>query len=349
MKELSFAREPFNTKLFILCFLKKIWLVPVAMVIGAVLIGGCNYLTKVVFGGPAEYEITSSYYVDYYMDPETGQIYTHYNEATWGSMITKDWFTDRIWEHALELGMVPETYGVEKEDLVGFLSAVLLTDVHTPDSTVVTEYPELTEVLNKAVQQTFLDFGEQQPEILGVRVIDETPLQEKDRNDRTLRACILGAVIGAFVACLCLGFVVLFDDSVIVPETFTYRYGIPMLGVVGRGEEALSEEAGVNLRYRFRDKKKVAVTGVGMGRDIPQIALPEGFAYVKTEELADGYEKLRQAEGVLLLIEAGKRNSKEIEHLLHELAVQEVEVTGALLYHGDRKLLKAYYMGRRQK
>ena len=72
MRELSFAKEPFDSKLFIICFMKKIGIVFVAMVIGAVLVGSANYLKKVVFGGPAQYEISSTYYIDYFTDPQTG-------------------------------------------------------------------------------------------------------------------------------------------------------------------------------------------------------------------------------------------------------------------------------------
>ncbi len=349
MRELNFAKEPFDSKLFILSFLKKIWIVLVAMIIGLVLVGGANYLTKVVFGGPTQYEITSSYYVDYYADPETGAFHNYVNEATWESIITMDWFVDRIWEHALELGLVPESYNVKKEDLPGFMSADLLTDVHIPYSMVVTENPELTEVLNEATQLTFMDFGEQQPEILGVRILDETPLQEKDRDDRTLRACILGAVLGGFSACVGISLWLISDDSIKVPETFTYRYGVPMLGALGKGEKELSEETLVNLRYIFREKKDVAIYAVNSQPVIPECAWPEGFQAVEEAEAEKCYNMLRQADGVLLLVEAGARNGKEIEHCLHELALQEVKVQGALLVDADDKLLRLYYMRRKQK
>lgn len=349
MLELKFAKEPFDSKLFVLCFLKKIWIVAVATVVGLVLVGVCNYLTKVVFGGPTQYEITTSYYVDYYADPATGQIHNYVNEATWESLIDTDWFVDRTWEHALELGLVPENCNVTRDDLAGLLSADLLTDIHIPYSMVVTQSKELTEVLNDAVQLTFVDFGEQQSEMLDVRVLDETPLQEKDRDDRTLRACILGAVMGAFFGCVGVALWVIADDSVWVPETFSYRYGVPALGVLCKGKKSLSEEALVNVRYRFRGKKNVAVIAVKPEDVIPEFALPEGFENVKTERTEARYEALRQADGVLLLVEAGMRNSKEIEHCLHELAVQEIDVQGVLLYNGDAKLLKTYRMGRKQK
>ena len=349
MRELNFAKEPFDSKLFILRFWKKIWMVVASMVVGLVLIGGGNYLVKVVNGGPTQYEITSSYYVDYYMDPETGAIHNYLNEATWESIITMDWFTDRIWKHALELGMVPENHDVQQTDLPEILTADLLTDVHIPCSMVVTESPDLTEILNKAVQLTFMDLGEQQPEILGVRVLDETPVQEKDRDDRTFRACILGAVMGGFVACVGISLWLISDDSIYVPETFSYRYGIPMLGVLYRGKNELSEELLVNLRYVFREKKTVAVYAVNSKNEIPACDWPEGYKLIEETGLEACYNKLRQADAVLLLVEAGAGDGKEIEHYLHELAIQEIAVQGAVLFHGDAKLLKWYRMGRKQK
>lgn len=349
MWELKFAKEPFDSKLFILCFLKKFWMVPVAMVIGMVLVGGGNYLTKVVFGGPAQYEITSSYYVDYYMDPQTGAFHNYVNEATWETIISMDWFTDRIWEHALEQGMDPQQYTVEKEDLAGFLSADLLTDVHIPYSKVVTESRELTEILNKAAQLTFMDFGEQQPEILGVRLLDETPLQEKDRDDRTFRACVLGAVLGGFVACVGICLWLLSEDSVLLPETFSYRYGVPMLGAICKGEKELSEQTLVNLQYTFRNGKNVAVCSTKPQVEMPEGNWPKDFYEVKENGLEAFYDKLRQADGVLLLVRAGARNGKEIEHCLHEMKIQDIKVQGALLVDADEKLFKAYYMGRKQK
>ncbi len=347
MRELSFAKEPFDSKLFIICFVKKLGIVFVAMVIGAALVGGANYLKKVVFGGPVQYEITSTYYIDYYTDPQTGAINSFVNEATWESLIDADWFTERIWHHALELGMMPDNYNVSQADLPGFLSADLLTDVHMPSSMVVTENAELTKVLNESVQMTIFDFADEQPEILGVKVMDETALQEKDRDDRTLRACILGAVLGGFAACVGIALWLIADDSVYVPETFSFRYGIPMLGALEKKETELSEAVKVNLQYIFRDKKSVALYCVDSETKIPECDWPEKFAGLKATNLEETYEKLREAGAVLLLIKAGACNGKEIEHCLHELTIQNIDVQGALLIQVDSALLKWYRMGRK--
>lgn len=348
MLELKFAQEPFDFKLFLLCFLRKIWMVLAAMLAGILLVGGCNYVTKVVMAGPVKYEIVTTYYVDYYFDRETGMFHSYYNDATWKSMVKTDWFVDATWANALELGLVLEDCNIKRDDLPDMLSASLETDLRMPFSCVATENPELTEILNDALQQTFLDLVTQQ-EVLEVKVIDETPLREQERDDRTLRACILGALLGAFFATIGVTFAIIMDDSVRLPETFTYRYGIPALGVFGKGEKELSEETLANIRYRFREKKKVAMLAVGEQEEVPECALPDGYYSVKADGLENRYTALRQAEGVLLWVKAGMRNSKEIEHLLHEFAVQDITVHGVLLYDADTKLLKVYRMGRKQK
>lgn len=345
MYDLNYAKEPFDFKLFFLCFMKKIWIIICAALIGVILVGGGNYLKKVVFAGPVKYEIETSYYVNYNTDPETGAVVTYINEATWESWITMDWFTDRIWTHASELGFQSDS--ITRENLSEYVSATLLTDVHIPTTYVTAHSPEEATLLNEAVKKTMADFAEHQEEMRSVEVIDETTVQEKNRDDRTVRACILGAVLGAFAACVLLSFSLISDDSVWVPETFTYRYGLPMLGAICKGEKSLSEEAASNLAYRFKkenqdDKFFALEYGLKFEGE-----LPEDFEIINVSTLPETYEKMRASSGVLLLVGAGMCNGKQIEHILHSLKVQECPVKGALLCDADAKLLKCYYLGRK--
>lgn len=346
MYDLKLAKEPFDFKLFFLCFMKKIWIVICAALVGLLLIGGGNYLKKVVLASPVKYEIETSYYVNYNADPETGTIPIYINEATWESWITMDWFADRIWAHAGELGLQSES--ITRENLSEYVSATLLTDVHIPTTYVTAQSPEEAKLLNEAVKMTMSDFAVHQEEMRGVEVIDETQVQEKDRDDRTVRACILGAVLGAFAACVLLAFSLISDDSVRVPESFTYRYGVPMLGTVCKGEKQLSEETVSNLAYRLKknkpeDKFMALEFGLSYAGE-----LPEDFEIISVNELPDAYERMRMSAGVLLLVGAGMRNGKQIEHMLHALKVQDCPVKGALLCEADKKLLKWYYFGSRK-
>lgn len=354
MQELPYAKEPFDAKLFLLLFLKKIWVVLCGILIGVLLIGGGYYVKKVVFGGPAEYDITTTYYVEYNCyDSVTGELVNYTNGATWASWVVSDWFVDRTWEYALESGMVPESYGAVKSDLKNYFTADLASDLRIPTATVTTPYKELTEFLSHALQQTFQDFAAEQAEIDGIRIIDETPVAVTDKDVRTLRACILGALVGAFVAGFGLAFVIIWDDSVRIPETFTYRYGLPMVGFVGAHEKELSSETFVNINYLFRDKQNCALLAIGRNVEEKQVlGLLPGKVFTEAVSVAEleekTYEKLRQAEGILLLVEAGAHNSKEMEHVLQEMKLQDCVVQGALLCNADRKLISAYRLGKKR-
>ncbi len=347
MRELKFAEEPFDFKLFILCFMKRIGIVICVALAGLLLAGGGHY-SKTMLGKPQQYEAATTYYVHYYADPETGLINQYINEATWKSIMGMDWFADRVWSHAMELGLVPETAGVSRENLSQCVSATLNSDVRIPATIVVTEDMQMTGILNEAAKLAMKDLAEHQTEMLGIEVMDETGVLEKKPDLRLVRACILGALLGAFAACVILSFWMISDDSIRIPETFTYRYGLPMLGVVNKGEKTLSQEAQANLAYRFGKNEGSVFYALESGA-VSDKVVPEGFMLMKQEELPEGYEKLRKSDGVLLLVEAGMRNGKEIEHVLHELAVQDCSVKGALLCGGDAKLLKAYYLGKHRK
>lgn len=352
-----YAKEPFDTKLFILRFMKKIWLVLLAALLGAVLIGGGYYLKKVVFGGPTEYEMTTTYFIDYTtFKEETGELYNYTNSATWESWVGTDWFVDRAWEHALEAGLVPETYGVQKSDLSGFFYATMPTDLRMPEATVTTPYEELTLILNTALQQTFFDFAASRPEMEQITIVDETELAVADKDVRTLRAVILGALIGAFVAGFGLALVLIWDDSVVVPESLEYRYGLPVAGVLGKGEQKLSEETITNIKYLFRNKESNGLVAVGKDLSVQTLLeiLPENLAQnitiaVLAEVLDEnGFERLRATKGILLCIEAEQVSGKEIEHVLQTLKLQDCAVAGALLCGADSRLLHLYRFGHRK-
>lgn len=353
MREYPYAKEPFDMKLFVLLFFKKIWLIPIVMVIASLLFGGGYYLKNIVFAGPAEYGITSTYYIQYNnMDPVTGEMFNYTSAATWESLIVTDWFVDRAWEHALDAGFEPKKYDMEKQDLKGYFTSKLPTDVRIPTSTVVTPYQEATEALNKGLQLTYVDFGVERSEIDSIQVTDETPVAEVKKDTRVGAAFLLGAILGLFGCGFVIGVRVLWDDTVSIPESFTYTYNIPIAGYMTREKMEISQEAETNLAYLFGDKKdKVAVLideAEGM-ETIAQSLTEAGFGGVKMLQRmsAKDYEELRSTDGLLLLVEAGSNTAGDIIHALHQLEIQDCKVTAAFLLNADSKLIGLHRFGRK--
>ena len=54
-------------------------------------------------------------------------------------------------------------------------------------------------------------------------------------------------------------------------------------------------------------------------------------------------QKLRETEGVLLLVPAGSYVGKKLEYVLDYLRQQDCSVTAAVLWDADETLLKLYY------
>lgn len=355
MREWPYAKEPFDTKLFVLRFIKKIYWVLIGMLIGAFLIGGGYYLKKKVFGGPVEYEITTTYYLVYInKDSTTGQIHNYINEATWKEWVKYDWFVDRAWQFAMEIEDIGDKYNIKKEDLKTFFYGDMRADARMPISKVVTPYEELTIILNEALQKTYYVFVDENEEIGNIKIIDETPLQEADKDIRLVRAIILGAVVGIFISGCVVAFTLIWDDTIILPEIFAFRYHLPMVGYITGKQMEPDEKTMVNMQYLFSEKSDNILLTMGeikKGEELLKHFKPQSFSKVLsvTELDAQGYEVLRQASGILFAVGAGEHHGKAIEHTLEELKLQNCKVTAAILYDADDTLIKCYRFGRTQK
>jgi hypothetical protein len=56
---------------------------------------------------------------------------------------------------------------------------------------------------------------------------------------------------------------------------------------------------------------------------------------------------LRQAKGVLLVVESGLHAGKPLEYVLEYFDTQDVRVTAALLWNADEALIRSYYVADR--
>jgi capsular polysaccharide biosynthesis protein len=313
-------------------------------IVGLLLFGGAYYL-KNIFGKPERFEITTVYYVEYDIDPRDGVTYTYINGYTWDNWVDSDEFIDSVREKAL----LPET--VTKEQIQGYQSANLETDLRILYVKVKTEDANLTISLNKALQETFFEFAKRQRELRDIRIVDTEGPRPAEMDNRIIRALVLGGVLGFFCTLAVMGAQFILDDSIRIPQTFTYRYGIPMLG-----SAFLSGEVLEHFKYVFRGKKRIAVTATDPDGDIQGTAqalgqlmeqITEGGSCVGVPWVMrepEGATALRGADGILLLVKAGASNGKRIEKVLDFLKIEGCAVDGALLWGEDRRLIETYFL-----
>lgn len=342
MWECNYGKEPLDIRLLVLRFLWKSPLILLAALLGALCIGGPYFLKKVTFGPAKEYEAVTDFYIDYAVQ-KNGEEYTYFNQTTWTQLITDDIFTDKILTHMSEtmagengqevsLQEKEEAAGVTKRELTEYLYATMLSDTRIVTTTVTTHNPEWTMKIEKALILAMRDFGEEQKEIAGVRILQEPAEASLVIADvRTFRACMLGAVIFVFVTVLYLLLYFVLDEGIHIPAAFERRYGVPMLGTLHSPELSV-------LAKKLFDKAPYLVTADAKV-DLEQVkgALAEkGMAAAVSEELS--------GKKLLFIVKAGAHNGKLIEKTLDFYNKCGMEITAALLWDADENLIKIYEM-----
>ena len=343
MWECNFAEERVDYKLFRLRFVKKIWLILVATILGALVVGVPYYLVNVTFGEGPSYKIVSEYYLDYAQDG-SGKTYDYINYYTWSTIADTDEFI-RILKAEL-----PEKMFVSEETLRSYTDATVESDTRYLFTTVVTEHPDKTVRIARAMERAIETFAKSQKEFQSVKVVTAPLEAERTYPDvRPVRALVLGAVLGLFVGLVGVCVFLICDSSVFLPSTIEKRYKVKALGC-----QSFTESKN-NIRYAIRGAKKLAVVGLG---DMEGTVALEALEFIKCN-LLEGcqvcvmttsllakefdFDALRDCDKVLLLVRAGAKNGKVIERAVEQLRRQDVNLDGVFLFDEDKMLIKRYY------
>lgn len=342
MWECNYGKEPLDIRLLMLRLLRKSPWILLAAILGALCVGGPYFLRKVTFGPAKEYEAVTDFYIDYAVQ-ENGEQYTYINQTTWTQLITDDVFTDKILTHMSETTLGENGWnaslqekenasGVTKRQLRDYLYATMLSDTRIVTTTVTTNEPALTMKIERALILAMQEFGEEQKEIAGVRILQEPAEASLVIADvRTFRACMLGAVVFTFVTAFYLLLYFVLDEGIHIPAAFERRYGIPMLGTLH------SPELKIVAKKLFTEQPALVTADKGI--DLEQ---------AKELLAAKGIEtKIAQGETekeLLLVVKAGAHNGKQMEKTMGFYQKCGQKITAALLWEADEKLIKVYEM-----
>ncbi len=333
-------REPFNLKLFLLQMLQKWYVFVLSALGGVLLLGGGYFLVNVVFAPTREYQADIICYMQYAVDPDASESYAtdYFNEYTWNEWIICDEIQERISE---ALG-----YEITETELASYVSTTVPADVRLQTVSVVTTDPDLSLAIARCYEEWLPYFAENQRELDSIRIVD-SPEQAYlvQENVRTMRAAILGGLVGLFLCCMIVWLAWMADDRIFLPEQLVRRHGLKVFGADGQ------EELAENIRYAVTDRQNIALVGTSGSAHFMetlsyfQNAFPEKHweSVMGTLEFPEGAGKLRTMDGVILVVEAGTDTSALIERVLSYYRQQEIPITGAVLWGCNQKLLRHYY------
>lgn len=271
INKVKYTDETLNLRSFYLRFLKKIWILPVAALIGAILAGGIYYLVTVTFGPERRYEAQARFYLTYSDDAyirnaEGERVLDWYNGATWTNFI----FNDHDFLLELVKTMKEEGVDISQErmkvleaaggpDISNQLQALeevgvdvikdeskinVKGDIISNERFLLVTINETDKELVEKLTDAFIKSLESYPTYNASKAFESIVCTSKSdvylekADNRIVVAIIFGAILAAVLAFLAILLIDAVDEAIYVPEECEKRYGIRVLGTVFQGNEA---------------------------------------------------------------------------------------------------------------
>ena len=375
-KRENYDNEILNLRAFYLMLLRKIWILPLAALIGAMVAGGIYFLANVVYAPARNYVTESTLYIYFAYDENKGAQVDAYNAYTWNLLIRTDDNTlggiienetpynilDGIMEN-LESAGYREGENITRDEVVASINADIPSDVRVMIFTVKNPNKELSAALADAANAALISYGKSDKAFTEIQLLGKTETKLELLPDRMGVAIGLGAVIGFILAVLGLLIIRSMDDKVCVPEDVERRYGLPVLGVLSpAGEDEPSffrNEMLHGFRENFSAGDKIALISAD---DREGMEIAKRSSDRLKEVLGDGLmgadpvfsqmplpgndnesgEKLSQVDGAVILVSMGKHNGAMTEHLISLLNKLKCRIYGIVIVDADMKFLKKY-------
>ena len=341
MWECECGREPLDYRLIWLRFLRKLWILPIAVLAGTVLVGAVYYYSRTAARGGRTYQSESVFYIDF-AENSQGVEYDYYNYFTWGEVIHTDFFLDYVYEE------MKGEYSLE--ELASYITATVESDVRYLYVRCNTHFPELSVDLASVMETIVPQFAEIRDEFESIEIAKKGDVAKDSSKIRLGNACFLGAGLGFTAAVLGILAVLILDTSVYLPSTIEKRYHMVCLGA------PFLPEFAPNWQLYLKDTTKVALVradesdssewllpAVGDGATSISDKEPEIIICQNPVEHPGELEKIRNCDKTILCLEAGRKNHETFTRLLEQLSRQGIQVTAAILISADEKLISTYY------
>lgn len=248
----EYVKKGIDLKRMYLRFQTKVWLLLMLTMAGAV-VGGIAYQVARATSMPVTYEAVSKLYISFGAD-ESGEIYQYYNGYTWNDLLDADPILNRIMEY------VPE--GVSREEVAAATKAEILSDIRLLTITVDGSTEKFVREVQAAAESGLTAYADDSEEIKRIEVIRTQEPYRVFWDDKTVTACVTGAVIFAVVSCLFMAFFYVLDEAIYTQADVEGKYPYKALGLIAKSQKGLqpyARELRTNITYTLGDMRSFAM------------------------------------------------------------------------------------------
>ncbi|MBQ6589109.1 MAG: hypothetical protein IJI01_10565 [Butyrivibrio sp.] len=365
--------EILNLRCFYLKLLRKIWIVPLAAIIGAALCFGIYTLATVTYGPARTYKAEARLYVSFAYDENKGTLVDHYNAYTWQHMLmpTDDILIPIIAElMANEVNVVEDggpiaNYGdqksITKDELLSSINADTPSDVRLMLLSAENTDKDLADMILRASVKSLEKYGSTNKAFDSIKCLSIDEAKLVTYSDRSMAAGIFGAVAAAIIAILAMLLIYSIDDAIFIQEDAEKRYSVNVLGIqCKKADDFFKNELVAAFGKATEGATRVAVISVDSIEDDKVsekdtetikaiIAGSEAAENVSLVPMAvpgtvlDNYRKIGTCDGVIVCVPFGIRNGAITEHILTQLKKHECPVLGMVIVRADRTFMRGYY------
>ncbi|SFC17447.1 YveK family protein [Butyrivibrio sp. YAB3001] len=361
--------ETLNLRSFYLRLIKRIWILPLAAVLGALIAALIYFVATVAFGPGREYSAESKLYINFAYDEKKGSKVDYYNAFTWNTLVSTDdilEFTianlekDGITVFDVEMGETTDGLSISRDELVKSINADIPSDVRVMVLTARNSNKELADAIINASSKAIENYGAINEAFDSIKILSCDKAKLIVYSDRSKVAAGFGAIALLILTVLALLLKEALNDAIYVPEDIEKRYGISALGVTfnGKVEENNSlfkNELRAALEESTNGEMKIALISTDSvdsdkesGLDAEEIKKNGGdklqlLPMSVPGKVLDNYRKIGVCDGVIVCVPYGINNGTMTEHVLGQLKKHNCPVIGMVLTRADYKFMVRYY------
>ena len=307
--------EPFDFKRFALLNIKRIWIVLLAVVIGALLFLGLYSLYR--SGKEPIYRSDILYEIQFDRN-QVDNIHDYYNDYTWNDILDSDAIA----------GVAADLLGVDKADIAASTTIPTMSDIRFIHVYVDTDSANRSRLYADAMAIALSSYAMTTDGFASISIVDDEQVFMVEAGSYFVRCTLSGAVVGLIIGLLVLCYTNAMDDRIYFAGDIRRQLGRVCIYPFF--------EAKANSLEDIEGKSPVIET-CQCGEDEAKLTQD----IIKAAKLATN--KANDNQDVVMVVRAGVSSVLALKRDYDNILAKGSNVLAIIIYYKDARLYRAYY------